>query len=201
MRRPHLDAVEDDSVSGSRDDGREHERAAGDLEPPAGTALARRVELREQRDAVAARHDLERHDQRLPRRIPFEIEFGAVDVDPAQRLVGVDDDSPCRAGCGPRSSAGCRRRRSAARMRADTGMFGSYWPSPMRSASSRSLAGKPFGLDLDDADAAARRASRVARSSQGRSPASEPIVSAMPPPFGRVRLRLMSWNVHCLPLR
>ena len=43
------------SASGSRGDGCEHDGAAGDLERPAGAALARRRELRQQRDAVAAR--------------------------------------------------------------------------------------------------------------------------------------------------
>ncbi len=41
----------------------------------------------------------------------------------------------------------------------------------------------------------------VARISQGRSAASEPTVKAMPPPFGRVTLRSILVNVHCLPLR
>ena len=41
----------------------------------------------------------------------------------------------------------------------------------------------------------------VARSSHGLSPASELMVSETPPLPGRVRLRLMSWNSHCLPLR
>ena len=112
MRRPTWMRLRT-SASGSRDEDAEHGAAAGDLEHPAGAALARRRELGEQRDAVAAREDLERHDQRLPRRVPLQIEVGAVDVDPAQRLVGVDDVALVELDAALRSSSGCRRRRSA----------------------------------------------------------------------------------------
>ena len=55
-------------------------------------------------------------------------------------------------------------------------------------------------LDVDDA-VAVLAGVIAARSSHGRSAASELTVSATPPACGRVRLRLMSWKVHCLPLR
>src|SRR3977135_929842 len=41
----------------------------------------------------------------------------------------------------------------------------------------------------------------AARICHGRSTLSEPIVAAMPPPLGRVTLRSILVNVHCLPLR
>ena len=41
----------------------------------------------------------------------------------------------------------------------------------------------------------------AARICQGRSTPSEPSVTAMPPSLGRVTLRSMLVNVHCLPLR
>ena len=88
----------------------------------------------------------------------------------------------------------------SARMRADNGRSGSYCPhQPHRQ--------HHFAWRAPSASRCRRCGGRgapgviAARSSQGVSALSELSVSAMPPAFGRVRLRLMSWNVHCLPLR
>ena len=65
--------------------------AAGDFEPPGSARLARCIELCEQGDPVAAGHDLERHDQRLARRVPIETDLGAVDRNAPERIVEIDD--------------------------------------------------------------------------------------------------------------
>ena len=36
---------------------------------------------------------LERHDQRLARRVPIEIDFGAIDRNARERIVEIDDDA------------------------------------------------------------------------------------------------------------
>ena len=87
----------------------------------------------------------------------------------------------------------------SARIRADTGMLGSYCPSPMRIASSRSFNGSRSVSISRWRFLSVRRI--VACSIHGRSPASELMVSATLPGRGRFRLRLMSRNVQRLPLR
>ena len=92
-RAPQRDPVEDERLRIDRRGGGQHDGAAGDLESPDAAAFARRVELREQRDAVAARQHLERHDQRLARDVPVEIDLGAVDRNAGERIIEIDDDA------------------------------------------------------------------------------------------------------------
>ena len=90
--QPQQDAVENERSWIGRSRG-EHDRAAGDLHPPHGVAFARGVELCEQRKAIAAGYDLERHDQALARRVPVEIDLGTIDRNARERIVQIDDDA------------------------------------------------------------------------------------------------------------
>ena len=89
------------STSGSlvRPDGFEHDRAAADLEQPGAAGVLRRLDLAEQRNAVAAGENLERHRQDAVLGVPIELEFGVIDGDAAFVAVrlaeraGVGDDA------------------------------------------------------------------------------------------------------------
>ncbi len=87
----HQEAVEHErsGVRGRRR--REHDGAAGDLHAPDAAGLARRIELRQQRDAIAAGHDLERHHQRLPGRVPIQADLGTVDRNAVERIIEIDE--------------------------------------------------------------------------------------------------------------
>ncbi len=115
-------------------------------------------------------------------RVPVETELGAIDRDAGERLVGIDDEALFRK-MRPSTMRGMPSGPISARMRADTGMSGSYCPSPSRIASIRSLAGNLVGLDIDDAMSV--RPGRHGRAQHpGPFAASEPTVKAMPPPSG-----------------
>src|SRR5262249_34141390 len=73
--------------------GGQHQAATGNLQPPNAAAVARRVKLREPRDAAAAGHHLERLNQRLPSLIPIETDLGAIDRNARERVVEVDDNA------------------------------------------------------------------------------------------------------------
>ena len=86
------DAVEHERIGIGRRRG-QHQAAAGNFQPPNAAAVARRVELREQGDAAAAGHHLERHHQRLASPIPIETDLGAVDRNAHERVVEIDHDA------------------------------------------------------------------------------------------------------------
>ena len=89
--QPQQDAVEDERVRIDRRRRGQHDGATGNLQPPNIAAFVRRVELREQGDAIAAGQHLERHHQRLARGIPIQADFGAIDRNSYQRIVEIDD--------------------------------------------------------------------------------------------------------------
>ena len=151
-------------------------------------------------NAIAARHHLERHHQGLARRVPIEADLGAIDRNARERIVEVDDESllrhdpavdHLRLAVGPDIGADATRQRQV-------GLVVALRPS--RIASIRSLAGT-FCVSMSMMRRPCWVGVIVARISQGRSAPSEPTVKAMPPPFGRVTLRSILVNVHCLPLR
>ena len=89
--QPQLDAIEDQRIRVDRR-GREHRAAAGDLQPPNTAAVVWRIELREQRDAVAAGDDLKRRRQRPPTLVPIETDLSALDGNAHERVLEIDDD-------------------------------------------------------------------------------------------------------------
>ena len=141
---PHAqrDPVEDERLLIRWGGGGKHDRAARDLEAPHAASFARRVELREQGDAVAARQHLERHDQRLARRVPVEIDFGAIDRNAGERIIEIDDDAlvhqdlaleHVRDAVGPDIGADARRQRQIGLELALAhahGEHGDPWPRP-----------------------------------------------------------------------
>ena len=70
---------------------RQHDGAAGEAELPVRHAVVRRLEMRQQRDAVLSGDDLERRDQHAPGRIPVDADVGAVDVHRIFGRAAVDD--------------------------------------------------------------------------------------------------------------
>src|SRR5579863_3551340 len=69
----------------------EHCGSAADLEIPDAAELRRRLHLSEQREAIAAGHDLERHRKHAVGVIPAELEFGVLNIDAAVGTVGIAD--------------------------------------------------------------------------------------------------------------
>ena len=146
----HQEAVEDERIGIDRRRGGEHEGAAGHLDPPDIAALARSLELREQRDAIAAGHDLERHHQRLARRVPLEVDLGAIDRNPPERVVEIDDEplldrnaaiDHARNAVGPDFGADAARQRQIRLVLALAPSHGEH----------QVLGRDPLRLDVDDA--------------------------------------------------
>jgi hypothetical protein len=145
------EAVENERI-GIVGAGGEHHGAAGNLHAPHAGAIARRVELGEQRDAIAAGHDLERHHQRLLGGVPVEAELGALDRDLVERVIGVDDEAllhqdaavdHLRNAVGPDLGADARRHRQVGLVLTVA--------EPHRQH--QILGRQPLGLDVDDAAA------------------------------------------------
>ena len=125
----HGDAVEDQRFAGCAG-ASQHDRAAADLERPDAAASLRRFDLANQRDAVAAGQNLERHRQQAVVGVPIEFELGAIDaMRPSSSLASPNEPAsatirpvrvlrqPVRADlaaqCSPTAAcrfADCRRR-------------------------------------------------------------------------------------------
>src|SRR5579863_7882593 len=69
----------------------EHRGSTTDLEIPDAAELRRRLHLSEQREAIAAGHDLERHRKHAVGVIPAELELGMFYIDAAVSAVGIAD--------------------------------------------------------------------------------------------------------------
>src|SRR5262249_5965980 len=63
---------------------------AGRLHDPRAAAFARRIELREDGDPIAAGSELKRNNQGLSRLVPIEAYFGTVDGDAHKRIIDVN---------------------------------------------------------------------------------------------------------------
>ncbi len=74
---PHLDGIEDQRPAALVH--AEHDGASRHGHVPLPATRARRLNMREEREPVAAGDNLEWHQQHAAHRIPFQIEFGAVD--------------------------------------------------------------------------------------------------------------------------
>ena len=72
-------------------DAAEHDRAAAEAELPVVDGAVGRLEMRQKRQAVRARRDLERSDQHAPFGVPLDVDLGRVDRHRIIRRVGVDD--------------------------------------------------------------------------------------------------------------
>ena len=94
---------------------------------------------------------LERHDQRVARRVPVEIDFGAIDRNARERIVEIDDEALVHQDLAVEHVRECRRaryRRGCAPRAADRARTGSR---PTRMASIKILGRDLLRLDVDDA--------------------------------------------------
>ena len=183
-----------------QDDRIDHRIAARHVEQPGGALVGGRLQRGAHGELIAARLDLERHDQGAPPRVPIEAEIGVVDRHADVVVFAIDD------GAGVRDQLALHHLRRAvgqnvgadARRQRQVGIDGAF-VEPQRQ---QNVAGGNLArLDADRAYAVGERAHRraqhpgplgIVRIRAGRS---RRLAS------GRVRLALIRSKVQRLPLR